>query len=92
MSPVSSAACICKGQIRDWSQQGQNSPLCSLPIHHRLICNIINELMCLADFINIHWHEIMQVFLEVELGFLGNYPRQFVNSAEVTGTTSSTFC
>lgn len=65
MSPVSSTACICKGQIRDWSHQGQNSPLCSPPIHHSLICNIINELMCRADFINIHWREITKVSLEV---------------------------
>lgn len=85
MSPVSSTACICKGQIRDWSHQGQNSPLCSPPIHHSLICNVINELMCLADFINIHLHEIMKVSLEVELGVLRNYPKQFVNSMEVTG-------
>lgn len=62
VSPVFPTACICKGQIRDWSHQGQNSPLCSPPIHHSLICNIINELMCPADFINIHWHEIMKVF------------------------------
>ncbi len=85
MSPVSSTACICKGQIRDWSHQGQNSPLCSPPIHHSLICNIINELMRLADFINIHWREITKVSLEVESGVLRNYPKQFVNSAEVTG-------
>lgn len=84
MSPVSSTACICKGQIRDWSHQGQNSPLCSPPIHHSLICNIVNELMCLADFINIHLHEIMKVSLEVELGVLRNCPKQFVNSVEVT--------
>lgn len=84
MSPVSSTAYVRKGQIRDWSHQGQNTPLCSPPIHHSLICNIINELMCLADFINIHFHEIQKVSLEVELGVLRNYPKQFVNSVEVT--------
>lgn len=88
MSPVSYTARICKGQIRDWSHQGQNSPLCSPPIHHSLICNIINELMCLADFINIHWHEITKVSLEVELGVLRNYLEPFVNAVEVTGVLS----
>lgn len=75
VSPVSPAACICKGQIREWSHQGQNSPLCSPPIHHSLICNIINELMCLADFINIHCHDITELSLEV--GVLRNYLKQF---------------
>lgn len=88
VSPVSSTACICKGQIRDWSHKGQNSPLCSSPIHHSLICNIIHELMCLAHFINIHWHEITKVSLEVELGVLRNYLEQFVNSVEVIGIQS----
>ena len=85
LSPVSSTACICKGQIRDWSHQSQNSSLCSSPIHHSLICNIIHGLMCLADFINSHWHEVVKVSVEVELGFLRNYLKQFVNSVGVMG-------
>lgn len=44
--------------------------------------------MCLADFINIHWREITKVSLEVELGVLRNYPKQFVNSVEVAGVLS----
>lgn len=86
MSLASSTAGICKGQIRDWSHQGQNSPLCSRPIHHSLICDIINELMCLADFINIHLHEIMKVSLQVEWGVLRNDPEQFVKCVEVQAT------
>lgn len=39
--------------------------------------------MCLADFINIHWYEIMKVSLEVELGVRRNYLKQFVNSVQV---------
>lgn len=62
VSPVSSTTLICKGQIRDWSHQGQNGPLCRPPIHHSLICDSINKLMCLADFISILWHQIMKVF------------------------------
>lgn len=85
VSPLSSSACICKGQIRDWSHQGQNSPLCGPPLHHALICNIINELKSLTDFINIRWHEIAKVSLEVEMSVRRIYLKQCVNSADVTG-------
>lgn len=66
---MSPAAGFCKGQIRGWSQQGQNSPLCSHTSYHSLSCNVINGLMCLADFINIHIPEIMKVSLEARVGF-----------------------
>lgn len=41
--------------------------------------------MCLADFINIHWREITKVSVEVDLGVLRNYLRQFVESVGGTG-------